>query len=782
MNNLITHMNTRTLTYAIFAVVATLVIVFAVLPVLPNTHSQDGGVSLSAQMAAAQDAGGGAGDAGGSAGGDAGGGAGDAAGGGDAGGGGAGDAGGSVGGDATGGGAGDAAGGCCGDSTGGGADNGGLTALAVTPVPVCGLTGSPAIITQGGSAILSWVTQDATSVSINQNVGIVPLSGTRSVSPTVDTTYTLTATGPGGSVTCTQTIAVVPLVQNAPACTFDAAPLTITRGFSSILSWTTQNAASVSINQNIGSVPLNSSHAVAPTVDTTYTLTVVGTNGTTATCVRTVTVLEPVIPQPLTCDAFTAAPATLTAPGNTTLTWATSNATGVTINNGVGTVPVDGSQSVFVNANTTYTLTATRGTETVTCSVPVTIVPNAVVPSCDAFTVSPSSLQTAGTVTLTWNTTNATNVSINQGIGSVAVDGTRTATVNANTTYTLTATNGTATTSCQASVAITTGGGGGGGGGGSSAPSCSLTASDTSITSGQKVTLTWKNARTNDILLKDSRGETLVDTKKDTKIHASSGTFVVNPTKSTAYTLTAIRGSQKRTCTVDINVQNVSVTSVRTRDPLVAGISLSRLPYTGFDAGPLMTGFFYFILIVWALAVAYILVLRREPVLGMSLKAPVKQPVHTIPEVSTMVRSKTLPTPTHMIAPSTLPLVDLPIRTIPRPRTIPAGSMASSDAARGYEEYYAATPIVTREPEIAFAPVAPVQETSAADLGALEARAHDAQVLISTDALHFITAQSGTEAEHFELLDMIIGAAKAQFPKEDGWVVVNKDRIISLLK
>jgi hypothetical protein len=29
---------------------------------------------------------------------------------------------------------------------------------------------------------------------------------------------------------------------------------------------------------------------------------------------------------------------------------------------------------------------------------------------------------------------------------------------------------------------------------------------------------------------------------------------------------------------------------------------------------------------------------------------------------------------------------------------------------------------------------------------------------------------------------MIIAAAKVQYPKEDGWVVINKERILGLLK
>ncbi len=76
----------------------------------------------------------------------------------------------------------------------------------------------------------------------------------------------------------------------------------------------------------------------------------------------------------------------------------------------------------------------------------------------------------------------------------------------------------------------------------------------------------------------------------------------------------------------------------------------------------------------------------------------------------------------------------------------------------------------------------PVALATAINIDALESRAHVAHVLMSTDALNFIAGQSTNEGEAIELLDTVIGAAKASFPKEDGWVVVNKDKIMSLLK
>jgi len=63
-------------------------------------------------------------------------------------------------------------------------------------------------IDEGDSVALSWAVTDATTVSINQSIGSVALTGSTSVSPTTTTTYTLTATNSAGSSTATVTIVV----------------------------------------------------------------------------------------------------------------------------------------------------------------------------------------------------------------------------------------------------------------------------------------------------------------------------------------------------------------------------------------------------------------------------------------------------------------------------------------------------------------------------------------------------------------------------------------------
>jgi hypothetical protein len=60
---------------------------------------------------------------------------------------------------------------------------------------------SQAAILSGESATLIWKTSDAATCTIDYGIGSVPLTGHTTLSPVDTTTYTLTATGPGGTVT-----------------------------------------------------------------------------------------------------------------------------------------------------------------------------------------------------------------------------------------------------------------------------------------------------------------------------------------------------------------------------------------------------------------------------------------------------------------------------------------------------------------------------------------------------------------------------------------------------
>lgn len=75
--------------------------------------------------------------------------------------------------------------------------------------PFVRLVAAPDGVPPGGSATLSWKVDKATEVRIEPGVGAVPVTGTTVVSPAADTTYTLTATGPGGTRSASVTVAVV---------------------------------------------------------------------------------------------------------------------------------------------------------------------------------------------------------------------------------------------------------------------------------------------------------------------------------------------------------------------------------------------------------------------------------------------------------------------------------------------------------------------------------------------------------------------------------------------
>jgi hypothetical protein len=145
------------------------------------------------------------------------------------------------------------------------------------PAPViASFTADAAIVAPGHSTALRWSVTNATSLSVDHGVG--PVSGASVVVTPVDTTsYTLTATGAGGSTTATTTVTV-----RAPApviASFTATPLSIASGSATTLSWVVTNAASLSIDHDVGDVTGRSSVLASPTADTTYTLTANGPGG-----------------------------------------------------------------------------------------------------------------------------------------------------------------------------------------------------------------------------------------------------------------------------------------------------------------------------------------------------------------------------------------------------------------------------------------------------------------------------------------------------------------------
>ena len=168
----------------------------------------------------------------------------------------------------------------------------GLLPATGTPEPTIVMFGAtPAMVTSGNPATLTWNIANATSVSIDNGVGMEGETGSTTVKPTATTMYTLTATSSSGTVTATATVTVQ---VDIPKATLTAAPATITAGNSSTLTWTTTNVTTVTIDNGIGVVSASGSTTVMPTNTAMYTLTATSDTGNTTTATATVTVQAPI--------------------------------------------------------------------------------------------------------------------------------------------------------------------------------------------------------------------------------------------------------------------------------------------------------------------------------------------------------------------------------------------------------------------------------------------------------------------------------------------------------
>ena len=433
--------------------------------------------------------------------------------------------------------------------------------VTVNPAPptVDSLLASPSTITAGETTTLSWTTTGATDVSIDNGVGAVAVDGSVPVSPSVTTTYTLTATSAGGTATSSASVTVNPAPPTVDSLA--ASPSTITAGETTTLSWTTTGATGVSIDNGVGAVAVNGTVTVTPAATTTYTLTATGTGGT-----ATIVVAVTVNPLPPTADSFTAAPATITAGETTTLSWTTTGATGVSIDNGVGAVAVDGSVTVSPSVTTTYTLTATSAGGTATSSATVTV--NPAPPTVDSLAASPSTITAGETTTLSWTTTDATGVSIDNGVGAVAVDGNVTVTPAATTTYILTATSAGGTATSNATVTVNP-----------ALPTVdSVSATPSTITAGGSATLSWTTTSTTSVLLS-------IDNSVGVVTVAADGSVTVSPSVTTTYILTATSTEGTATAGATVTVKPAEALTI-TRLEFRANRNEWRVAGTSSISGP----------------------------------------------------------------------------------------------------------------------------------------------------------------------------------------------------
>jgi hypothetical protein len=155
--------------------------------------------------------------------------------------------------------------------------------------PAITFTTDRTFICPNGSARLSWSVSNASSISISSIGSNLSSSGNTNVSPNSTTTYTLTASGLGGTRTASVTIS---RFENADT-TISASRTTIVRGESTLLTWsTTGSATTANLQPGVGNTLLSSQLSVSPTQNTTYTISVSG-NCLSDSAQVAITVLQP---------------------------------------------------------------------------------------------------------------------------------------------------------------------------------------------------------------------------------------------------------------------------------------------------------------------------------------------------------------------------------------------------------------------------------------------------------------------------------------------------------
>jgi hypothetical protein len=276
-----------------------------------------------------------------------------------------------------------------------------ITLKALFPAAVVGISNfdaGPEIIEPGGSSVLNWGVSGADSITIEPGIGPVSSNGSLSVSPSETTTYKLIATGKGKEkvALCTVTVnqgSQEPLIISS----FDASPDSITPGESAVLNWHVSGVSNVTIEPDIGVAKPTGTLNVSPAGTTTYKLTASngekedaayctiaveenaassknGSASNFSSAEESLTSQENSATQenPTSAEnqaskeslpsisSFNANPDAIKEGESSNLIWSVSGASKVSIEPGIGTVGLTGSQHISPNETTTYTLTATN--------------------------------------------------------------------------------------------------------------------------------------------------------------------------------------------------------------------------------------------------------------------------------------------------------------------------------------------------------------------------------------------------------------------------------------
>jgi hypothetical protein len=225
--------------------------------------------------------------------------------------------------------------------------------------------------------------------------------------------------------------------------------------------------------------------------------------------------------------SFSATPDDIAIGQTSTLTWDTTDATSVTIDNGVGSQPVTGSVVVQPTLTTTYTLTATGPGGTATSQATVTVTNRPII----SFVIFPTDIVAGSSATLFWSVSNSRSVSIDNGVGTVPESGSIAVFPTTTTTYTMTAVGAAGDSFAEVTVNVV-----------EFPQILTFTATPSTIPGGGSSTIEWSVSGVEFVTI-DPIGDEF-----------ANGSADVSPTKTTVYRLTATSAAGTATATVTVTV------------------------------------------------------------------------------------------------------------------------------------------------------------------------------------------------------------------------------------
>lgn len=285
-----------------------------------------------------------------------------------------------------------------------------------------------------------------------------------------------------------------------------------------------------------------------------------------------------------TCT-FSTDPVSVANGGSTTLTWDTTDADSVYINNGVGYVNADDPLTLYgFYSDVTYTLTAINGDGATSCEIHIDVEDsndgNTLAPTCN-IAATPQSVSYNGSVILNWTSSaGAVYASIDNGVGVVQKNGSKVVEhITDTTTFKLLVSNTHGSNTCSVTVYKDTAPGG-------PAPTCTIDIDPERLDYAGNAMLTWNAYHANSASIDNGIGAVTL-----------TGGKLISPSNSTTYVMT-VQDEHNRIgyCSKTVTVQGgnyyvntggyyggIASQSVQPVNAYQYSnvVSLSNLPYTG---------------------------------------------------------------------------------------------------------------------------------------------------------------------------------------------------------